>query len=454
MRADMFNHFSDSALIGHRPAVTAQKRATDATFLAWVGEVDARKLYLPQGHPSMLVYCVHALNQTEDVALKYIRAARVARQFPEIFQALAVGRMNLSGVIVLKPHLNQQNVEELLKAAELKTRAQIELLIAERFPRSEVLPLVCALPNAQVAPGPPEGVEIAPAYVREFKESLAPGPPFTTAARSKVAPLSARSYELRVTIGADTHEMLRHAQDLLGHRVRSDDIDEVLRRALKELVGKLEKQKFGATTRPQAKRRSNSNPRHIPAHVKRAVYERDGGQCTFIGKSGQRCPARQDLEYDHVTPVARGGQATVENVRLRCRSHNQYEADRTFGAGFMDEKREAARRLAEAERRAKSDTGVESEFAKAEATRVAAAEERVRVAAEEERARAVLEEQAKDVMAGLRGLGFRAQQARRAAEYCTTLPDATLEERLRAALRFLCPKTQFNGRVGTLPAPA
>ena len=42
-------------------------------------------------------------------------------------------------------------------------------------------------------------------------------------------------------------------------------------------------------------------------------------------------------------PVARGGKATVENTRLRCRAHNQYEAERTYGSGFMREKRQAAK---------------------------------------------------------------------------------------------------------------
>jgi 5-methylcytosine-specific restriction endonuclease McrA len=49
------------------------------------------------------------------------------------------------------------------------------------------------------------------------------------------------------------------------------------------------------------------------------------------------------LEVDHVIPAARGGPATTANLRLRCRAHNQHEADRVFGKGFMDEKRQAGR---------------------------------------------------------------------------------------------------------------
>jgi hypothetical protein len=40
--------------------------------------------------------------------------------------------------------------------------------------------------------------------------------------------------------------------------------------------------------------------------------------------------------------VARGGEATAENLHIVCRSHNQYAAERTLGAGFMERKRAQA----------------------------------------------------------------------------------------------------------------
>ena len=111
--------------------------------------------------------------------------------------------------------------------------------------------------------------------------------------------------------------------------------------ALKSLVRDLERRKFAATSRPhQAPGRASDDPRHIPAAVKRAVWERDLGRCTFVSERGERCPAHSRLEFDHADPVARGGRATVDNLRLRCRAHNQYAAERMFGAEFMKEKRE------------------------------------------------------------------------------------------------------------------
>src|SRR6185436_15177654 len=80
----------------------------------------------------------------------------------------------------------------------------------------------------------------------------------------------------------------------------------------------------------------------------REVSDRDRYQCTFVSASGRRCSEKRFLEYDHIHPVARGGEATVANTRLSCRAHNQFEAERTYGAGFMREKRQAARARAEA----------------------------------------------------------------------------------------------------------
>ena len=91
------------------------------------------------------------------------------------------------------------------------------------------------------------------------------------------------------------------------------------------LVQELEKQQFGVTARPRAGRRRATGRRTIPGHVRRAVWKRDGGRCTFVSESGHRCGSRRLLEHDHIEPVARGGEATVEGMRLRV--HNQLAAE-------------------------------------------------------------------------------------------------------------------------------
>jgi 5-methylcytosine-specific restriction endonuclease McrA len=120
----------------------------------------------------------------------------------------------------------------------------------------------------------------------------------------------------------------------------------VLHRALKLLVRALENRRFGSCDRPNPKReRPSRDARHIPAHVKREVRQRDGAQCTFVAEDGHRCEERTRLEFDHVTPIAKGGTSTAANLRLTCRRHNAFEASRQFGEPFMQGKREQAKRL-------------------------------------------------------------------------------------------------------------
>jgi hypothetical protein len=146
-------HVPDPALLRGLRALVVQDRATTAMLLAHLAEVDARKLYVPAAHPSMFSYCTHELRFSEDAAYKRIQAARTAWRFPAIFPALADGQLNLTGVLLLGPYLNPANADELLAAAAGRTKSEIEEWLARRFPRSELLPLVTALPvESQLAP--------------------------------------------------------------------------------------------------------------------------------------------------------------------------------------------------------------------------------------------------------------------------------------------------------------
>jgi len=208
---------------------------------------------------------------------------------------------------------------------------------------------------------------------------------------------------LSFSIGQATRDKLHRAQALLSHKIPDGDLATVLDRVLDLAIERLEKKKFGASSNHPARNRS-SNPRHIPGHVRQTVWQRDGGQCTFVGKKGHRCNEARLVEFDHAVPVAHGGESTVENIRLRCRTHNQHEADRTFGSEFMRRKRQEA------------------------------------AAAKAELRRRHAKERAQEVIPYLRKLGYRADQAREAAVWCETIPDAPLQERVKLALSYLAPR--------------
>jgi len=138
------SHLSDSVLLRDTVDLVAKDRTTTAVLLAHVAEVDARRLYLPAAYPSMYAYCTQELRMSEDSAYKRIQAARTARRFPRIFAAIADGRLHLSAVVTLAPHLTETTADELLAAAERRTRSEIEGLIAERFPKPDLPTLLQA----------------------------------------------------------------------------------------------------------------------------------------------------------------------------------------------------------------------------------------------------------------------------------------------------------------------
>ena len=106
----------------------------------------------------------------------------------------------------------------------------------------------------------------------------------------------------------------------------------------------MKKERFGVGRKPRAERRPSSQPasRHVPDAIKRAVYQRDGGRCTFVDPRGQRCGETAALELDHVEGFARTRRHDLDKLRLLCRAHNQYAADEMYGRAFMDAARAGA----------------------------------------------------------------------------------------------------------------
>jgi hypothetical protein len=349
--------------------VVARARSTTAEMLVLIARADAHRLYAAHRYDSMYAYCLGELHMSEDEAYTRIRAARLARRIPALLSALADGRLHLTAVRRLAPYLTRENASELLQAAAHKSKLELEKFLAERFPRPDLPTLVAPIPGppsaeparvpsappdarAEQSPGEPPVPERATCSLAGTLPvpACAPVPervaPVQEAPPPRVAPLAPGRYALQCTLDEPTFELLRKAQELLGHTIPSRDPVKVLAHVLADWVRAAERRKFGLTVAPRAARAAGRDPRYIPAAIKRAVIQRDGGQCTFVAADGRRCESRTRLEFDHVTAVARGGQTTIGNLRLRCRTHNQHEAERVFGAGFMAAKRAAAQRRA------------------------------------------------------------------------------------------------------------
>ncbi|HEY8142536.1 MAG TPA: hypothetical protein VIG06_07695, partial [Kofleriaceae bacterium] len=371
---------SDREVVERLEQLLREERRLTAAVLAHLGEVEARRLYLPAACSSMHGYCVRVLGMSEDQAFKRIRAARAVRRFPVVGTAVAEGRLHLTGIVLLAPLLTGENVAELVAEASGKSKAQIEILLARRAPRQDVPERLerVAEQRVLVVPGP-------------VGHEVVPGPAQVAA---KLAPLSPERFALQVTIGEATRGKLLRAQALVRHQVPSGDLAEVLDRALDALLEKVEARKFGKVIAPRGAKASR-NERYVPREARRQALARDGERCAFVAVDGRRCEETGFLELDHVVPVAQGGDAS-DGVRILCRSHNQYEAERMLGRGAVEAGRAA---------RATDD----------------------------------------DLVAGLRRLGVTAGDARQAVAESRGVGGP--EERMRAALRGL--GSVYSGRRGS-----
>ena len=319
---------SDGELVARVNDLAVSERDATALLVAHLAELDTRDVHLRAGYGSLFAYCRTALSLAEGEAYSCIEAARAARRFPAILDRLAEGSVNLTTVRLVAPHLTLENHLEVLDAARGKGRADVEGIVARLSPRPDVPPSLRKLPSPGPAPVPPAALPAPvgpPSTVRVVTVPVAGYP------GQAVAPLSPDRYRLQLTIGPETLEKLRLARDMLRHAIPSGDEAAVLDRALTALLADLARKKFAAAERPRPPRGAAPGSRHVPAEVKRAVWLRDLGRCAFVGTGGRRCAERAFVEFHHARPYAMGGEATVDNIELRCRRHNACDARADFG---------------------------------------------------------------------------------------------------------------------------
>ena len=271
---------SDDALLQETDRLAAQERDATVALISALREIDARRLYLAEGYSCMFFYCTKRLRLSEQAAYRRIEIARISRAIPKILESLESGALNLTTSLLLAPHLTRENQSELIASAAFKSKREVERMLAERFG----------------GPDEPAG------------------------------------YKIQFTADQDTYDKLCQAQALMRHQNPYGLIAPIVNKALTLLIADIERHRLGLVARPRRSAKASApQSRHIPAEVRCAVWTRDDGPCAFVGASG-RCGERGRLEFHHVQPFAAGGPATVENIELRCRAHNVYEAELASGA--------------------------------------------------------------------------------------------------------------------------
>ena len=325
---------SSSELLARTRELAETSRCIEAELLVHLGEIDERKLYAECAFSSMFAFCVGELRFSEGAAYNRIMVARAGRQFPAVIDAMRSGQVHLGGLRLLAPHLTTENHREVLAQAAGKTKREIDELVARLAPQPAVAPTVRKLPEHSLrASAEPLALALHSAPVAQ---------PSRQDYRPAVAPLTEETFKVQFTASRALRDKLRQAQDLLRHRVPDGDLASIFDRALDLLIDHVKKERFASGRKPrQPSREPAQEPssRHIPDAIKRTVYERDAGRCTFTDERGRRCAETGSLEFDHVDGFAKTHLHAVDRIRLLCRAHNQHAAERTYGRAFMERKR-------------------------------------------------------------------------------------------------------------------
>ena len=350
---------SDSDLLRRLSELLTSSRNVEAELIAHLAEVDARRLYVPYAS-SLFSYATNVLHMSEYEALLRMRVARASRKYPLLVEMLADGRLHLSGIDKLAPHLTDENYEAVLARATHQSKRKIEELVAELSPKPDVPPSIRKLPDRKdkakpqpsklVGPDQPLSSPSSQDHQEEKQPSVAAPPSAAPTERARVQPLSPARFKVSFTASAELRNKLEKLRSLMRSSVPDGDLAVLIEQAVTEKIERLEAKRYGKTKNPKkglGETDTSAASRYIPAAVRRAVYERDKGRCRFRDATGRRCTETEWLELHHVRPYGRGGDHRPQNVELRCRVHNEYEAQRDYGKEAVTRYRNSTGRVGE-----------------------------------------------------------------------------------------------------------
>ena len=105
-------HLDDQELLRNTRHLVGKSNQIFAALLLHLAEVEARGLHRQRLCASLYTYCVYELRFSEDAAARRSSAARLGKQFPLLFEAIAGGELHLTGLLMLGPHLTRKTTSK------------------------------------------------------------------------------------------------------------------------------------------------------------------------------------------------------------------------------------------------------------------------------------------------------------------------------------------------------
>ncbi|MEO7033724.1 MAG: hypothetical protein ABI548_07580 [Polyangiaceae bacterium] len=248
----------DEQLMSALSGLVKTGNALNADVLAHLAELDERKLFLELGFSSLFAYCMELLGMDESSAGRRITAARVCRNYPEVFVRVARGALGLSVLCALNPHLNPENAAQLFEACSNKSRRRVDEILAAQFPKPDVRDLIRRVPiQAEMRPIAAEPQLSSAQLEPSASRNAAPPPPVPNPRRSsdapprRIEPLSADRYGFHFTGNSSLKKKFEQARALLSHELPSGEMAALFERALDALISDREKRRFAVGRKPR-----------------------------------------------------------------------------------------------------------------------------------------------------------------------------------------------------------
>jgi hypothetical protein len=320
-----------------------------ADFLVALADFDRERLFVQLGHSSLFVYLHRELGLSKGAAYYRKTAVELVQRYPEIVEPLRDGRLCLSSVTALAKVITSENRAEVIPRFFHRSKREAAEVVAEMCPleappRRAVVTAIRPAPSSALPALPPalpaSSEQRGEVHLENLTRANAPSEGRGSSSQTEAAkppvvePLTADLRRYHLTVSKRFLAKLDAARDALSHAKPGATPEEILEAGLDLLLAQDAKRK-GLVARPR-KTLPPSNTDRIPAHVRRAVFERDGGRCQYPLASGGVCGSTYRVQLGHIEPRARGGPPTLENIRCECGVHNQWQADRDFGKAFMD----------------------------------------------------------------------------------------------------------------------
>jgi len=279
-----------------------------AEFLVALSEFDRQRAWVDLGYPSLFDFLHRELGMSRGAAHYRKTAAELMQKFPEIVEPLRDGRLCITSIVQLAKVLTPENCREVLP---------------QFFQRSKLEAMAIA-------------AELQPATAAPHRDVLTSPAVTTSLPRDSWEPLTGKLSRLHITVSDEFLAKLQATREALSHTVPGGSTAAVLETAM-DLVLKEHARRKGVVKRPRKIARPAKSDT-LTAKVKREVWARDGRRCQWPLDSGGICGSTSRVEFDHsLTPRARGGPSTADNIRLLCRMHNDLAARQAFGDDWMDQ---------------------------------------------------------------------------------------------------------------------